>query len=697
MPAKSTIIYICCIVLVVIVGAVFWFSNLDVDPVMNYSGIGQSLSTDPHHYVYHARNKILFGSFNPYDDPRWTVFQHSIVSLVSYFVFSLTSVSLVSANTVGVILSLLGLLFFILALWKDHSPLIILIFTMLYLLNSSLIVHARVPYLENGLLFYTGLLFFLYTYWSTKIWNLVLSGVVIALAAFTGKLFGIFLFPVTAAAIFFSNEDKRGKAIGVLSISAILSSILLIFILYGSAYQNAFGYMTDQTYSLRGMPKILSMPYNLFEYLISYGLYNRFFFINIDFVLFILIAGYIYTAEITSGRRFSQFPKSTVFSILMIGMYYLVFMAINYSPIRYAIVMIPMILIASLSIIKSQVKAIKKSKSDHSWKNYILLTLILWFALFHILVRIFFINQAPATLLTYTTLPGALLLAYLLRVSLMKQKSELSAKVKTRLLIVVVIFSVLINGDMIYSKLTEQQNYNIVEANNEIAKIIGNGAVISGGYAPLLTINNNHKTFIHQFGLRDDVAKLFHDNPVTHLVIETSILTQIQQQYPRFRQMIPVTSLWVRNVEVKVYNIFNLFGNQEALRYVPTVYEHAAYYYFSNNSDSALFYIDKFHEQNSMTKSSGLILADALFRTKQYKESVAAILDLAGKYPTDFFVQMHCGQIVQAAGLLQNDAGLTSLAMKYYEKATLDNPYRANDALTLYRQTINEFGPNKKP
>ena len=697
MSAKSAIIYICCIVLVVLAGAVLWFSNLDVDPVMNYSGIGQSLSTDPHHYVYHARNKVLFGSFNPYDDPRWTVFQHSIVSLVSYMVFSLTSVSLISANIVGVILSLLGLLFFILALWKDHNPLIILVFAFLYLINSSLIVHARVPYLENGLLFYIGILFFLYTYWSTKLWNLVLSGVVIALAAFTGKLFGIFLLPVAATAIFFSTDDKRVKAIGILSVSTILSSMILIFVLYGSGYQNAFGYMTDQTYSLRGIPKILSMPYNLLEYLISYGLYNRFFFINIDFVLFILVAGYISTAEITSGRKFSQFPKSTVFAVLLVGMYYLLFMSINYSPIRYAVVMIPMILIASLSIIHAPAKLNKKSKPDHSWKNYILLTFILWFALFHTLVRIFFINQAPVTILTYATLPGALLLVYLLRISLIKQKSEMAAKLKTRLMILVVVFSIIINVDMIFSKITKQENYNIVEANNEIAEIIGNGAVLSGGYAPLLTIDNNHKAFIHQFGLQDDVAKLFKDNPVTHLAIESSILSQIQQQYPQLRQMIPVTSLWVRDVEVKIYNIFNLFGNQQANRYVPTLYEHAAYYYFSNVNDSALFYIKKFHEQNKITKSSGLILADALFRTKQYKESVATILDLANRFPTDFFVQMHCGQIVQAAGLLQNDPSLTSAAMKYYEKATFDNPYRANDALTLYQQTINDFGPNKNP
>jgi len=39
-------------------GFIFWTSDLSSDPPMYYSGMGQSLATDPPQYIYHAANKI---------------------------------------------------------------------------------------------------------------------------------------------------------------------------------------------------------------------------------------------------------------------------------------------------------------------------------------------------------------------------------------------------------------------------------------------------------------------------------------------------------------------------------------------------------------------------------------------------------------------------------------------------------------
>ena len=82
---NSKLIYYFLIAVIFIGGVVFWQSNLESDPPMYYSGLGQSLSTDAAQYVHHARNKILFDDFDPFNYPRWTVYQHSLTSLVSYF------------------------------------------------------------------------------------------------------------------------------------------------------------------------------------------------------------------------------------------------------------------------------------------------------------------------------------------------------------------------------------------------------------------------------------------------------------------------------------------------------------------------------------------------------------------------------------------------------------------------------------
>jgi hypothetical protein len=54
-------------------GFIFWQSDLTSDPPMYYSGLGQSLATDPPYYIFHARNHVLFGQFDLYNYPRWTV------------------------------------------------------------------------------------------------------------------------------------------------------------------------------------------------------------------------------------------------------------------------------------------------------------------------------------------------------------------------------------------------------------------------------------------------------------------------------------------------------------------------------------------------------------------------------------------------------------------------------------------------
>ncbi|MCK4632768.1 MAG: hypothetical protein KAT79_05820 [candidate division Zixibacteria bacterium] len=69
--------------IVVAGGMVYWCSDLTSDAPMYYSGLGQSLSTDPAQYVFHARNQVLFGQFDPFDYPRFTVFQHSLTSFVA--------------------------------------------------------------------------------------------------------------------------------------------------------------------------------------------------------------------------------------------------------------------------------------------------------------------------------------------------------------------------------------------------------------------------------------------------------------------------------------------------------------------------------------------------------------------------------------------------------------------------------------
>ena len=62
----------------VVVGGIFvWTSEIDADPPMYYSGLGQSLATDPPQYVFHARNDAIYGEPDPFDYPRWMIYQRT--------------------------------------------------------------------------------------------------------------------------------------------------------------------------------------------------------------------------------------------------------------------------------------------------------------------------------------------------------------------------------------------------------------------------------------------------------------------------------------------------------------------------------------------------------------------------------------------------------------------------------------------
>ena len=250
------------LVIVIFIGGFFlWQTDLESDPPTYFSGIGQSLITDPAQYTFHARNKVLFDEFDPYEYPRWTVYQHSITSLTAYIWFSIAGSSLEESNMVGVFLSIGALILILLGIGRHHRFWVIPVVTFIFLINVFLFTHGRVSYLENGLLFYSALLFFIYSYWGNKIWGALLAGLIIAAAALTGKLFGFLLLPVLILTIYFSKSTIKWKLIGAGFGSFVVSSLILIFLLYGSDFGAAIGYLGEQAYGLRGFPEGLRSPW----------------------------------------------------------------------------------------------------------------------------------------------------------------------------------------------------------------------------------------------------------------------------------------------------------------------------------------------------------------------------------------------------------------------------------------------------
>lgn len=688
---KNNIIYLVLTILILVCGTAFWVSDLESDPPMYYSGFGQSLSTDATQYVYHARNKILFDDFDPFDYTRWIVYQYSLTSLISYIWFSITEVSYKNANLVGLFLSLGGLILMLFAFERKKINQMMPLLAILFLSNVTLITYGRLSYLENGLIFITGLFFLTFIKFSHKIWKVILAGLVAALAMSVGKLFGAFLLPILLLSIYFTSEDNKWKEIGIAAASFLISTVLISLVLYGLDITAAFGYIGEQSYGLRGFPEGLSSPWGFFERLISFGYINRLFYINIDLCLFLFFSALILSYRFNQGHKFRDLPKIGIISFFWTVIVILGLMPLNYSPMRYSLFLIPGIIIFFISVCSWNPEKIKKIEKKSKLTNYIFLLIVTWHSIFQIISLLFYRNNAPIRMITWTTLVAALILTYLIKILFEKKSELLKPKIIQLIFLVLILFSAGNNIYHIDKTLLADKNKNILEANKDLASIVAPNAVISGPYAPVLTIDNNLQSFIHLFGVVDADTAFFNKYPITHIAVDVSNMLAAEKAYPGLKEMLPITTYWIRDFEVRIYNISKLFQNSEAAKYQETQFEIAMSYSYRAMNDKSVIAMTNFVNEFPDSKSGNMMMANILFNSKKFQEMLTVITKLTKDHPTDFSILIQCARYFQIYGLLHKDNNYITLAQKYYEKSTLVNPYKANLANDVFQQTNQQF------
>ena len=475
-----------------VAGFTFWCSDLTSDPPMYYSGLGQSLSTDPAQYVFHARNKVLFGEADPFDYPRWIVYQNSLTSLVGYIVFSVAGVSQANANLVGVILIFAGLLFLLLGLARHHSPWVLTAVALCYVINVTLLTYGRLSYLENGLICWAAIMFFIYSWWGNRLWGIMLSGIVAGMAMLTGKLFGALLAPALVLAIFVSADGKRWRDSIVSAASFLATAAVFILIVYGTDLSAAFSYFGEQSYGLRGLPKGLQSPWAFLESLVSYGYKNRLFYCGPDLWLFFILGGSLIPFAGKIGRT-RHLPRSTRLALFWLCCGILGLMPLNYSPIRYGIFIIPAIIIFCFAMFDSYLQNETKSPVDLSLPSVTIFLYVCWFGLFHLVGNAFYFNDFLTRQETWILALGAVVLVFMFWLIARKRRFRVGNRLATGILLTTLALSLTANGFRIHRSHYLDHNFNIREANQDLAAILSPDAVVSGPYGPGLTLNTNLK------------------------------------------------------------------------------------------------------------------------------------------------------------------------------------------------------------
>jgi tetratricopeptide (TPR) repeat protein/4-amino-4-deoxy-L-arabinose transferase-like glycosyltransferase len=661
------------------------FYKLAIDPPLFFTGSGQDLLTDPYNVTHFARNKALFGNWDIFDYPRWIAFKYSLSSLSSYLFFIIGGVSRVTANLSAVFLNLGGIVLFLLGL-KRSSRTVIIISALLLLTNMTLLVYGRYPFLENGLIFLCGLLFFLFMRYYPRNWVLFLSGALISLCALMGKMFGLVMIIPLAFSIWNDNRELFWGRLWRIMLSFAISFPFLMLLLYGGNIHTFYNYVAEQTLGMYGTPIVLSSPTGLFEQMVTFGGDSRLFYFTPFLLLLLFIAIALLILRPDGSWKTLRENRALMFNIGWLAGGYLLLMLFNYRPMRYQL----FLLLPVSGVVASLISYPFNGKAGTKFRplRFIFLFLLCWhlctqLAMISMITRD--ISKPTIAVIWYYLIPGLILsgIIFIFRNQFIKIIGR-----RHIIYSVLVGLCVISQSYWIYTWF-RGATYNLQQAGQGLDEIVSERAVIIGPYSQALTIDNRLKSFIYMFGLARKESDLFQRFPFTHLATDMTNWNRAVKDYPVLRDAPQVARYWIRDVQINIVKVDELTGADRAIPYRPTEYEIASVFYSSNKLDSAGYYAERFGRIYPRSKSGYELMAGIAFRANNFDRGFAILDDLVKLYPFDASLYFDKAVYHYKIYCLTQKNEMLDQATYLFERATALNPYLDKD-VTLAKKQIDD-------
>jgi len=632
--------------------------RLDADPPTDFGDRGQDLNTDPAHLTSFAATYAKFGVSEPFPIPKWQVFKVTLVSGVAYGLFSLASPSLTLSNLAGVIPSFLGLVLIVIgiAFYRDpdrsRSYRLGIIAGIFLLLNFVMITYNRAPFMESGLTFYFGLILFFYFRYGLQMANVVSMAILVSLACLTGKMFGLGLGLAILGVILTGDERPVFKG-SIFVLCGIVSAGLLAIVFFGDRLPDFFSYIREQAYSSHGSELIIFADIGrFFAHPLLYGTQQRMF-TAAPCLFFATYLGVIFV--IANLIRNRDFLKKN--AILHIGVFLLLGMAIlliptNYRPMRYSTLMyIPMALVAATAWITT-------SEDERCLPRAALYPLIAmlffinWFFLFHTVHDFFFIEYYKSVfkIIIWSTLGPALAVTWLMLMPRFSRIIRSSGQFIGYGVTLLAVVSVFYQGSQFIQWSTHTTS-GMKDAGRDVAEVLGPDAVLTGPYAPLLTLDNNLRSVIYSFGLEKPDFNIFTEFPITHLAVDRSNMEAAVKDYIEAKRAVNVTNFVIRDKDVLIFRVAGLTDNAQSARYLPTEYERAVTYDVNGYPDSALAHNDRFLKIHPENRSGLLQRCLLLAKLHRPEEAMAVAKRVQKIYFNDAAVKYFCEVYLQKYGV----------------------------------------------
>jgi len=658
-------------VLLILIGAGAHFINITADAPLYFTGAGQSLTTDPPQYTYFARNATLFEDQPKFDNDRWQSFEMSAVNKLARTMFALTGVSRSAANLTGLFLLFGGYLIFTASLRRYLRLEWLILIPVFLLFTKPLYVFGRLPYLENGMIFFIALLLFFLIRLRHKASGQILIGITLGLVAVSGKIFGIVMIVPVLLTIFIERKPNWLRSITLVTVSSVSVIAIWPIIFYSGSVNSVLGYYAAQSVDLYGFPNALKSPITFIERLISFGNDNRFYYHApaLGFTALISLAALAVRLPIAELRK--NIPL--LFAIVWFASGILFFMISNYRPLRYIYFLyIPLtIIVVYLLSGKLNLKGTRAGLG-----RLALLAFILW--IFIDQIGFIFLSDGKFekmhAIIVWYSLPVGLVLAGIEWKLKLLQRTGLRFMSRSLATLILAIFLI---GDFAWSFTGWQTEraYNLKEAGQDIGEILNPGAVIAGPIGSALLYENHLNGMIYASGISDSDRDYFRKYPITHMVVDPITSGDLISKYPELEKAVICSDYWIRENKYQVVRISHLTGNKIAGRYKPSDFEIGCEYFNNRIVDSALFYFNLFYSSHPNNKSTIRQLGDLYPVSGRPKKGIEFLKRGIKLYPDDYSFYMTLGIQYYYQSLLKSDRNLRNLSEASFAIAIQKNRF----------------------
>jgi len=621
------------------------FVQLNTDPPIMLAQHGQSALTDPYMYTWHARQATFFPREQHIDYERFAPLKFTAVSAAARVVFEIAGVSRVTANIASILLSLGGMLFWLAALRRFWDWSRITVVGLLMLSNFVMLTYSRMPYLENGLIFLFGLTFFVYVNWGERAFGQLLTGIAIAAATLCGKLFGVLLFVPIFTTQICLLKTRSAKAIGLTVLGGLLGCAGYLFLFLDGDFHLLRQYYTDTTELLRVSDHFLK-PLGLIGMFVNFGGEGGLTLFAIGSTG-IAAGGSILWLITRDIGRLTHDELPIVFSISWLAVTMLVFLPFEFRPLRYFVVGV----IPALTLVIPLVE---------SWGRRLPIVLKpLWLTLPLVFVITLLLTYQVISYGAVKThvfkgfeavLPYGFVAAIGIVLSIViarRRNVALLPRSLGRAVLAVILGGYLwTNGHDIVSAL-RYPRYDLQTLNREISEIIDPSALVSGSYAPALTIDNKLNGVFNYLGtVRADTGFFSKYHP-THLLTNSSDWTETIKAYPFLQANAPMITPLLWRYLLGIVRL-------PTVTYSPTLFEQALEMDQQRQLDSARSLLNAFGAQHPNNRLLAVTQINFYSSRLGLPDSALLLTDeLVRTYPDDYYVQVFAATVYQKFDLPQ--------------------------------------------